>query len=217
MLCTNCSSVVKPVVAIDIDGTLGDYHSHFLKFAQGYLGNHMPRKPYKGDHKYSLWFCAQFGVDTTTFRQVKLAYRQGGMKRTMPVDPLAAEMVNTLRLEGAELWLTTTRPYLRLDNVDPDTRFWLDFHNITSDGILYDEGKYKQLAELVDPVRVCAVLDDTPGQYDEAAEIFGKGVPLLKRNRANDFSTQRRSNVDTLSTATKLILQRMEAWRSDNA
>jgi hypothetical protein len=217
MLCSSCSQIVKPVVAIDIDGTLGDYHGHFLEFAKGYLGNHMPRKPYRGDHKYSIWFCGEFGVDTTTFRQVKLAYRQGGMKRTMPVDPLAADMVNTLRLEGAELWLTTTRPYLRLDNVDPDTRFWLDFHCITSDGILYDEGKYKQLAQLVASDRVCAVLDDTPIQYDEAAEVFDKTVPILKRNTANSMMGHVRNNVATLDDAQTAILPRMENWRRNNA
>jgi hypothetical protein len=38
VLCTRCSSVVKPLVAVDIDGTLGDYHTHFLNFAREYLG-----------------------------------------------------------------------------------------------------------------------------------------------------------------------------------
>ena len=37
MLCTSCSAVIRPVVAFDLDGSLGDYHNHFLNFAEGYL------------------------------------------------------------------------------------------------------------------------------------------------------------------------------------
>lgn len=31
-----------PIVALDIDGTLGDYHSHFLRFAEQWLDKRMP-------------------------------------------------------------------------------------------------------------------------------------------------------------------------------
>ena len=32
----------KPIVALDIDGTLGDYHAHFLWFAERYFGWSFP-------------------------------------------------------------------------------------------------------------------------------------------------------------------------------
>lgn len=185
MLCSKCSAPVRPVVAIDIDGTLGDYHGYFLKFAGNYLGRWWARgEPYRGQCGFREWFCRAYEVDEATWRDVKLAYRQGGMKRSMPLFYEAADVCRWVR-KHAELWLTTTRPYQRLDNVDPDTRFWLERHDIAYDGLLYDEEKYRVLAERVDPQRVAAVVDDQPDQYNEAAIVYGWRVPILRQTSWN--------------------------------
>lgn len=213
MLCSNCSCVVQPIVAIDIDGTLGDYHGHFLKFAQEYLA--WPHGPagYDGREGFGEWFCRIYGTDLTTFRTIKLAYRQGGLKRNMPIELGAGLMVREVKEAGAEVWLTTTRPYLRLDNVDPDTRFWLNLHGIEFDGMLYDEDKYRKLAEMVDPRRVVAVLDDLPEQCDAAAKEFGVGVPLLRRNRYNYGAHPVHQTVEYLDDARSIIERRVKSWR----
>jgi hypothetical protein len=224
MLCSHCSREVKPVVAIDIDGTLGNYHLHFLDFACRYLGWGGLEKlqltahyvHYNGTRKFGEWFCEMLGVDMTTFRQIKLAYRQGGMKRTMPVDPEARAMIVQLR-ERAEVWLTTTRPYLRLDNVDPDTRFWLERNGIASDGILYDEEKYHQLATLIDPARVVAVLDDEAEQYSAAVTAFGAGAAILKHNGYNDGVIAQRTVARSLYEACSLIETRIDEWEKAHA
>jgi hypothetical protein len=214
MLCSRCSAVIKPVVAIDIDGTLGDYHGHFLRFAQAYLGLRTittSQPGYSGAEPFRDWFCREFRTDLTTFRQIKLAYRQGGMKRTMPPIKGCSTLVCMLRAAGAEVWLTTTRPYLRLDNVDPDTRFWLQQHSIEFDGMLYDEDKYKLLAERVEQARVVAVLDDLPEQYDSAAEQFGVDVPILMLNGYNS-GVSRRVMTKKLNDASVIIKRRIVDW-----
>jgi hypothetical protein len=161
MLCSNCSEVVKPVVAIDIDGTLSDYHYHLVQFANDWLGKRpMVQDDYDGGQDYWRWFCESFGVDRTTFRQIKLAYRQGGLKRTQPLWFYADEIVPKLQECGAEVWLTTTRPHDRFDRIDPDTREFLRRNNIPYDGLLYSGAKMRELAERVDPPRVVAVIDD---------------------------------------------------------
>jgi hypothetical protein len=86
---------------------------------------------------------------------------------------------------GAELWLTTTRPYLRLDNVDPDTRWWIEKHEVPFDYMLYDECKYQELARRVDRARVVAVVDDLDEMYDDADAVFGPGVPILYKTQFN--------------------------------
>src|SRR5256885_3623561 len=129
MVWSECSRVVKPVVAIDIDGTIGDYHTHFLTFAEQWLAVGRNHWDYHGDENFGDWFCGRYGVDKTIYRQIKLAYRQGGLKRSMPVYSGMVELVREIG-SVAEVWLTTTRPYLRLDQVDPDTRFWLERHGI---------------------------------------------------------------------------------------
>jgi hypothetical protein len=105
VLCSNCGRDVKPVVALDIDGTLADYHGDFEAFAARWLGRPPSGVLYRGHCEYWEWFTAVFDVDRTTFRAIKLAYRQGGGKRTMPLYNKARELAFYVRERGAELWL----------------------------------------------------------------------------------------------------------------
>lgn len=219
MKCSNCSEVVKPVVAIDIDGTLADYHGAFLDFANEYVGG----RGGSGDHgtMYELidydgrasfrdWVCERLEIDVTTWRQIKLAYRQGGQKRSLPIYDGATDLCAAVRAAGAELWLTTTRPFLRLDGIDPDTREWLRRHEIGYDGLLYDEDKYRVLGERVDRERVVAVLDDLPEMVEEARRYFGWKVPLFRGSTWNRGVAGDRVS---LAEAQVEIISRVEVWR----
>ncbi len=210
--CTTCSAVIGPVVAIDIDGTMGQYHGHLIQFMEAYTGRRC-ESSFKeaGPGSMGRWAMEAFGLEEHEFREAKLAYRQGGGKRSMPVYPGAALLCRTVRDAGAELWLTTTRPYLRLDSTDPDTRHWLHRHGIKYDHLLYDDNKYQRLGELVDRERVVMVLDDLPEMMAQAKGVFGAAVPVHMRNEYNtvleDFNS-----VDDLYTASNVALQRIEQW-----
>jgi hypothetical protein len=189
MLCSECNKTVRPVVAVDIDGTLGDFHRHFMTFAVGYLQGRTPLNPpqYTGIRSMRDWFCEEFHVHTDTWYDIKLAYRQGGMKRTMPSYGYGKRLTKLVHEAGAEVWVTTTRPYLRLDNIDPDTRFWLSNNGIQFDGLIYDEFKYKLLLDNVGDGRVVAVLEDLPDEWEDAASIFGADVPILYMAAHNTY------------------------------
>jgi len=214
MLCTECSNEVRPVVAVDIDGTLGDFHTHFCNFAETYLGRQL-RRDYLGiggTGSFRTWACALWGINDGTWYDIKLAYRQGAQKRSMPIFSGAQYLCKSIREAGAELWLTTTRPYLRLDNIDPDTRAWLHRYSIEYDGLLYDEGKYERLAEIVDPKRVVAVLDDLPEQWQDAAAIFGWRVPILRKTQWNSGVRCEQAVFD-LYNARNEITKRIDDWK----
>jgi hypothetical protein len=189
MLCSRCSEKIRPIVACDIDGVLGNYHSHFHKFMAGYLGltpSQLGRlNGFDGTISHREWMEA-CGVSTEEFRAIKLAYRQGSQKRTMPPFLGAVETLKRLKANTSiELWLTTTRPYLRLDNIDPDTRYWVEKFSIPFDYMLYDEYKYPKLAERVDPHRVVAVIDDEEEMLRQAGDSFGSNVPIQYRTNFN--------------------------------
>lgn len=217
MLCSNCSEVIKPVVALDIDGTLGDYHRHFIDFARGYLDADpwvQYNEMYDGRERFSEWFTAAFSVDLSTFRAIKLAYRQGAMKRTMRVFPGARNLVDRLHDAGAEVWLTTTRPHDRFDRVDPDTRHWLHRHGIRFDGLLFSGDKMAELAQRVDPARVVAVLDDQRDALEEASAYFaGDWGSILRRTLYNQ-AVQWPCEVSNLADAWIVINQRLVDWRA---
>jgi hypothetical protein len=205
--------VIKPIVAIDIDGTLGDYHGHLIRFMQAYLGRNGKGPLYDGSTKMSEWANRIYGIDHKTYEQIKLAYRQGAQKRSMPPYAGIYDVCESIRRPGAELWVTTTRPFLRLDGVDPDTRFWLAHHGISYDGLLYDEDKYRVLAERVDTDRVVAVLDDLPEQYDAAANAFGSHVPILRKQRYNR-GVKRSRQAYSLGAAGILIENAILDWEA---
>ena len=162
----------KPVVAIDIDGTLGDYHAHFLWFAERWLGRPMPSAT---DVNPGMRLSKFMGVPHHVYRECKLAYRQGGLKRFMPAYPFASDLTHKVRAEGAQLWICTTRPYLRLDNIDPDTREWLRRNEIEYDAVVWEgldgETKYQDLVGQVGLSRIVAVADDLPEQTADAERL----------------------------------------------
>lgn len=223
MLCSNCSARVDPVIALDIDGTLGDYHSHFLRFASLYLGGtedgHLMNllkgsvNTYGGVESFREYCSRAFGITTEQYRAIKLAYRQGAMKRSMPLLPDAVNVYWSLE-QISEVWLTTTRPYLSLDTVMTDTLFWLDINGIGNfAGLLFDDDKYRKLYELVDPERVVAVLDDNWEMYDSAADIFGDEVPILISGKFN--SDVSRPNMMPLNSASRRCFIKVAHWKQE--
>lgn len=194
----------KPVVALDIDGTLGDYHSHFLWFAERWLGMNMP----SADQVNPGMRLSEFmGIQHSVYRECKLAYRQGGLKRFMPAYPFASELTSNIQEAGAEVWLCTTRPYLRLDNIDPDTREWLRRNDIRYDAVIFGGledslGKYPELVRQVGRDRVVAVVDDLPEQLREAlgSGIRNAYVRDQPYNRGEPIGAKRVSSLHALWT-----------------
>jgi hypothetical protein len=174
--CTECSAQVRPIVAVDVDGTISEYHEELAGHVSRYFNIPLPAMPWDGLGNFEDYL----GITQHQYREAKLAYRQGGFKRWSPVmkDVHILEWhLRTLHGRGLlEVWITTTRPWNRLDSVDPDTRFWLDNNFPVYDYLLYDDHKYPKLAELVEPSRVVGVLDDLPEMIAEATESFAGAV-----------------------------------------
>lgn len=209
----------KPVVALDIDGTLGDYHGHFLKFAEGWFGFSFP-KPEELNPGLPLWQFMNVGL--ADYRQCKLAYRQGGLKRSMPCYSGSSWLTQRIQSEGAEVWICTTRPYLRLDNIDPDTREWLRRNNIRYDAVLFDRiedkgSKYTELKEQAGD-RVAAIVDDLPEMLLKASEAWsGRDLPTLvlrdqPYNQHADLWPRAANNI----RITKAVSAAIEKWKMLN-
>lgn len=162
----------RPVVGLDIDGMMGDYHGHFLRFAAEWLGRAMPHPQ---EINPGMRLSEFMGISHDQYRVIKLAYRQGGLKRSMPAYDGAREMTQALALAGCRLWLCTTRPYSKLDNIDADTREWLDRSQIRYHHVLWDdengEGKYTELVRQVGMNAVVAVADDLVEQLQQARAV----------------------------------------------
>jgi uncharacterized HAD superfamily protein len=211
MKCSHCSREVRPVVAVDIDGTLAKYHETVREFSQMYFDY---RLPHSEDYDGSVDFEVYLGLSQAEYRAMKLAFRQGGNKRFLPAYPRASSLVDEMRHAGAEIWVATTRPWDRLDNVDPDTREWLRRNEIVIDGLLYGEDKYHQLVEAVERERIVAVFDDLAKQIDVARDL---GLPAFQVHRPhNSAISERRSPGGSLPGATSWGRQQIDEWRKNH-
>jgi hypothetical protein len=204
-----------PVVALDIDGTLGDYHGNFVEFARRYFGR-SPREWETDNPGMPMW--EWMGIQQHEYREAKLAYRQGGWKRWMPCYPGAAELTRSIRSAGAEVWLCTTRPYLRLDNVDPDTREWLRRNGINYDAVLFDrlDSKGSKYVELYAQAgsRVACIVDDLPEMVEEAARIWYADRVILRDQPYNQhFPWPRRAS--NMTGLRGQVLQEIKIWEQD--
>jgi hypothetical protein len=214
--------IQKPVVGLDIDGTLGDYHGHFLRFAAEWLGRTEESCgecggpwPWFGltEDTHGLPLYKVMGVTKAKYRECKLAYRQGGLKRSMPAYAHVREMSAQLHSEGVEVWITTTRPYLRLDNIDPDTREWLGRNRITYDFVIYGRDKWKQLIANVGKENIIIVADDLPEEYDKAKAL---GLwPLLRDQPYNHYreDIQGINRADNMLTLLATAQGHLQAWK----
>ena len=199
--------IPKPVVAIDIDGTLGDYHTHFLRFAEAWYGRPMPDP---GDINPGLPLHRFMRTSKATYRQCKLAYRQGGLERSMPAYPGASELTKALRKAGAEVWLCTTRPYLKLDTQSPNTVHWLRRNKIQFDHMLSGPHKYRDLVKSVGARRIVAVLDDLPEMYRQASDL---GLAAILRDQPYNKHLILANRAYDLYEAKQLIDNNIELWR----
>jgi hypothetical protein len=205
MLCTECNKVIKPIVAIDIDGTLGDYHGHFLQFAEQYMN-----RPFNPNYDGRNEMHEHMDLNLEEYRQIKLAYRQGGGKRMMPLISGDERKILELIHNSSEIWLTTTRPYNKFDSTDPDTRHWLHRHQLPYDYLFYEDNKYEALAEVVEPWRVAVVVDDLPSQLEVADKYFK--YTLLRRTRYNKAIPWEGNVIGGFNNAYYVIVNRLKEW-----
>lgn len=153
-----------------------------VNFAALWLGHELKYDPAMGwpAGARKFQFNRAMGISKGTYRKIKLAYRLGGMKRSMPVYDGAPELTHCLRKWGAQVWICTSRPYLKLDQIDPDTRHWLRINRIQYDNLLYGDFKYRDLARQAAPENVLVVLDDLPEMYGQARQ-YGLEAMLIER------------------------------------
>jgi len=199
----------SPIVALDYDGTLGVYHYHFTNFASEWVGRALP-----GGYDGGKPFYQHLGLSKETYRKCKLAYRRGGLKRSMPAYGGAAELTRIVRLRKARVIICTTRPFLSLEDIEGDTVHNARRHGIQFDYMISGEKKYHELKKLVDPERIVMVLEDQDDMLAQATRLSLPAVRILRAH--NDASIlEVEHEVDSLQAATELALQRMAIRRSE--
>ena len=122
--------------------------------------------------------------------------------------------MNQVRGMGAEVWIATSRPWMRLDNIDPDTRHWLQRNSIPWDYMIYGDDKYHQLVDRVDRTRIVGVVDDLKDQCEEAAKATDDALVVFQPARTwnrEDVWVRRFFGFDNILPIIKGNIQQVEA------
>jgi hypothetical protein len=210
---------VRPVIALDLDGTLVDYHMHFTTFADQYFGVSEQRIYDRGVYDARMPFNVYLGVGKEKYRQCKMAYRRGELKRSTPLlgDPYphAPTMVRTMRRWGCDVWLCTTRPYLAYDAIDSATRHNLKRHGIGYQGIIWGERKYHDLVRTVGKSRIVGVLDDLPQMCVQAEKLGLPTAFALRTHNASQYEALglKLPRVETHNETLALFQRWLNHWR----
>lgn len=212
MLCSQCSRIIRPVFVFDIDGTFAQYHERLYLFSKEYWGLRRDWEVAPYDWDGSGEFEDYLNLTKDQYREMKLAFRQGGQKRMMdPYDDMIHLWLH-IRHEypGSEIWIATHRPWRRLDNIDPDTQFWLRRFNITYERLIFSEDKYLDLFSQVSSDRIVGCFEDLPEMCDRAEQL---DLPVRQvarlHNRAAGESRPHRSTVAGL---VPWVDEQMRVW-----
>lgn len=130
----------------------------------------------------------------------------------MPAYPGAGLLTASLRKRGAVVVICTTRPYLQLDNLEPDTREFLRRNTIPYDSILSGEHKYRHLKAIHDG-HVVSVLEDLPEMCRQAEML--KMPWVMPSHPYNDFADQigfLGCYVSDLEMAAEVLHARLDEW-----
>jgi hypothetical protein len=123
-------------------------------------------------------------------------------------------MTRIIRKRKGRIVVCTTRPFLSLEDVEPDTVHNLKRHGVQFDYILHGENKYRDLVKLVDPARIVMVLED---QDDMLAQAASLSLPAVRRVTLWNMGSPLHwtPEVHSLKDAEQLALNRMANYSSE--
>jgi hypothetical protein len=212
---------LAPVVGVDIDGFMADYHSHFIWFCNNIY--------WPGRGLVASWSLAHgefeiaLGLNKEEYRAAKLAYRLGGLKRCLPLfqndwdkngkDAIISE-IQYIRSLGVQVWVCTQRPWLALTTVDNDTQYWLDRWAGRIDGLIYGEDKYQDLLDIVGRERILGVGDDLPENIERATQLGLRTV--MRENDHNRYWLKGCNPHQRTILRIKDLSSVVEGWMEEN-
>lgn len=213
---------LAPVLGLDIDGTIADYHTHFVEFLNRVYFTHEKKTFGAWNQSPTGEFSEMLNLPKDEYRAAKLAYRLGGFKRCLPLfgndfdkngpDAVRIE-IQYLRSQGIQVWVCTQRPWQALTTVDVDTQYWIQHVVGEIDGLIYGEDKYADLVDIVGRQRVLGVADDLPECIHRAQDL-GLRTAMRRGPHNNNWIREHPANRVEVFTRIKDLSNIVDEWKN---
>lgn len=130
----------KKICYFDIDGVLNDYPESWTRFLQincakkvaGYINIFKPLDLRTAKEK----------IPYQLYKDLKAEYRSSGYKETLPVNPDAKRVLDSLKLNSYHVVIITSRPIKKHPELFKQTVNWLDKNELVYDNLIFDENKH---------------------------------------------------------------------------
>lgn len=134
----------QPTAVVDIDNVLADYITGFAEWAMAKFPEHEAK--FKLALQKRLWMSGgSLAIAEPVWQDMKLRFRLDGGKRDLPLMPGAREFLESLRSQGLNIVLLTSRPIDRYPNLYSDTLQWLKSNDLPFDFIWWATDKAEEL------------------------------------------------------------------------
>jgi hypothetical protein len=138
---------LNKIAIFDIDGVLADYPKCFLSWVNDNY-----------NLKYDSIDEMKKTIEISRYEEIKLKYRQCGIKRKLPIDKDIVSLIKKCKNVGFTIWIVTTRP--DIEPVKSDTLFWLKNNKVPFNEVFFVNDKKSFLKNLKCNKNINLILDD---------------------------------------------------------
>jgi len=167
-------SKYEKVCAVDLDGVLGVYPDHWLK----YLNE-------KTNSNYETLSEAKINIDLITYANIKEEYRLSGSKIDIPMIEGAKEFLLKLKENGYMIVILTSRPYKKYFRIFSDTLHWLKKYDLVYDSIIFDANKNMRILQEIPNLEF--MVED---RIKYANSVAAAGYKCYLMNKNNEYDVK---------------------------
>ena len=177
----------EKVCAIDLDDTLANSSTHFVKV---YNEKNCIESPTKG-YPYKSRDQLKKGVPALEYEEYKSYFRESGEKINIEVKDGAKELCEHLKKQGYKIVIISARPYEKHNRIFPDTLEWLEENGIKYDAIYFEKDKHLKILKQLP--NLSFIVEDNP---DYAKQIAEQGYRVFLLNNEHEDESEKKTRAD---------------------
>ena len=172
----------EKVCAIDLDDTLAESSTHFIK---RYNDKHCIENLISG-YYYKTRAQLKKELPALEYEEYKNEYRESGEKINIEIKEGAKELCDVLKEKGYKIVIISARPYEKHYRIFPDTLEWLNNNEIKYDALYFEKDKHLKILKQLP--NLSFIIEDNP---DCAKQISEQGYRVFLLDNEHEDESEK--------------------------